>query len=48
MVAAPFNAELSREGGSENYNERTVWQSKWTMEHELVEKKRKAGFLRAS
>jgi hypothetical protein len=48
ILEAPFNAELSREGGSENYNERTAWQSKWTMEHELVEKKRKAGFLRAS
>lgn len=39
--AVPYSAGVSREDGSENYSERTALQSKWTLDHELAEKKRR-------
>jgi len=46
--AVPYTAGVSKEGGSENYSERTALQSKWSIDHELMEKRRrKVGFLPA-
>ncbi|XP_024396791.1 homeobox-DDT domain protein RLT1 isoform X1 [Physcomitrium patens] len=46
MTEVPHTAGGSRDGGSENYSERTALQSKWSKELELAEnKKRKIGWL---
>lgn len=46
--AVPYIAGVSKEDGSENYCERTAFQSKWSKEDKLVEtRRRKVGFLRA-